>query len=525
MNCRATLLAFILALCGVAHASDIAPVARISTASGVVQGVIENNLAVFRGIPYARPPIGNLRWRAPQPVDPWKDVRDARRLSADCMQAPFGPTPAHGRHPVAEDCLYLNIWRPATDARKLPVMVWIHGGGFVNGGSSSPDSTGEGVATRGAVFVSFNYRLGRFGFFAFPALNEEHIGEAKGNFGLMDQIAALRWVRHNIERFGGDADNITVVGESAGGISINMLLTSPSTRGLFDRAIIQSGGGRKLVRTRYLTKDVPDAVSAATLGIKFAKSKGIEGADAAALAKLRELSADAVTSGLNMVSLLMPDRALFSGPVIDGQLFVESPEAAYAAGRQHPVPSIVGATSSDLSLSFAKSVDDAFALFGTDADAARAAYDPKGEGDLKRINNAIGSDRAMVEPARFIARSMSQLKQPVYAFRFSYVLEAKRSGSPYGAQHATDVPYAFDLLRAVHGDLVSPADARVAAAMCDYWVAFARTGDPNGAGRPTWPAYNAASDTILDFSSSGAPIAAPDPWRTRLDLLERLNAP
>ncbi|WP_161828195.1 carboxylesterase/lipase family protein [Steroidobacter agaridevorans] len=520
---RAILLAVLLVLSSVAYASDVAPVTRISTASGVVQGVIENNLAVFRGIPYAKPPVGDLRWRAPQPVDPWKEVLDARRLSADCMQAPFGPTPTQGRHPVAEDCLYLNIWRPASDARKLPVMVWIHGGGFVNGGSSSPDSTGEGVAARDAVFVSFNYRLGRFGFFALPALSAEHAEEAKGNYGLMDQIAALRWVRNNIDRFGGDANNITVVGESAGGISINMLLTSPSTSGLFDRAIIQSGGGRKLVRTRDLAKDVPDAVSAATLGIKFAKSKGIEGADAAALAKLRELSADAVTSGLNMVGLLVPDRALFSGPVIDGKLFVESPEEAYAAGRQHPVPLIVGATSSDLSLSYAKSVEDAFAIFGADAGTARSAYDPTGDGDLKRINNAIGSDRAMVEPARFIARSMSQLRR-VYAFRFSYVLEAKRSGSPYGAQHATDVPYAFDLLSAVHGDIVSPADGRIAAAMCDYWVAFARTGNPNGASRPTWPAYNAAADAILDFSSSGAPIAAPDPWRARLDLMERLNA-
>jgi para-nitrobenzyl esterase len=520
---RAILLAFMLVLSGVAYASD-PPLTRIETASGIVEGVIENNLAVFRGIPYAKPPVGDLRWRAPQPVDPWKEVRDARRLSPDCMQAPFGPAPAQGRHPLAEDCLYLNIWRPATAARKLPVMVWIHGGGFVNGGSSSPDSTGEGVAERGALFVSFNYRLGRFGFFAFPALDEEHVEEAKGNFGLMDQIAALRWVRHNIERFGGDANNITVVGESAGGISINMLLTSPSTGGLFDRAIIQSGGGRTLVRTRYLRKDVPDAVSAATLGIRFANSKGIDGTDATALAKLRELSADVVTSGLSMIGLLAPDMALFSGPVIDGKVFVESPEDAYAAARQHPVAIIIGATSSDLSLSYAKSVDEAFAIFGADADAARSAYDPKREGDLKRINNAIGSDRAMVEPARFIARSMSELNQPVYAFRFSYVLEAKRSGSPYGAQHASDVAFGFDLLAAVHGAVVSPADARVAATMCDYWVAFARTGNPNGAGRPTWPSYNAATDAILDFASSGAPIAGPDPWRPRLDLVERLNA-
>jgi para-nitrobenzyl esterase len=278
-----------------------------------------------------------------------------------------------------------------------------------------------------------------------------------------------------------------------------------------------------LVRTRHLTNETPDVVSATTLGTKFAKSKGIDGTDAEALAKLRMLSADAVTSGLNMVSLLVPDMALFSGPVLDDTLFVESPETVYAAGRQHPIPIIVGATSSDLSLSYAKNTDEAFAIFGADADGARSAYDVKGEGDLKRINNAIGADRAMVEPARFIARAMSRLHQPVYVYRFSYVLEAKHKDSPYGAQHATDVPFAFDLLRAVHGDAVSAQDAGVAQAMCDYWVSFARSGNPNGAGRTTWPTYRADADEILEFSSSGAPLAHTDPWRARLDLVERLN--
>ncbi|MBB6091218.1 para-nitrobenzyl esterase [Povalibacter uvarum] len=495
---------------------------RVRTESGSVAGVQEGALVVFRGIPYAKAPVGDLRWRAPKHVERWKGVRTVDKLSPDCMQGAFGVVPPGGRHPVAEDCLYLNVWRPARAARKLPVMVWIHGGGFVNGGSSSADSTGEGIAARGVLFVSFNYRLGRFGFFGFPALNDEQSAGGRGNYGLMDQIAALQWVRRNIEAFGGDADNVTVVGESAGGISINMLLTSPSTSGLFDRAIIQSGGGRDLVRRRTLTDDLPGALSATTLGSLFARSKGIEGTDAAALSRLRALSAEEITSGLNMVSLLLPERALFSGPVIDGRLFTETPEAAYAAGRQHPMPVIIGTTSSDLSLHTAKSIDEAFAAFGSSAALAKELYDPQKSGELKRINNAIGADRAMVEPARFIARSMVRLRQPVYSYRFSYVLDAKRAASPYGAQHASDVPFAFDRLNAVHGAGVSTGDSAMAAAMSDYWVAFGKAGDPNAGGRTSWPRYG-EDEQILEFAADGFVRARADPWRRRLDLVEALQ--
>lgn len=496
---------------------------EVRTEGGVVRGVIEQHSVVYRGIPYAQPPIGAWRWRAPQPVARWQGVRDASRLSPDCMQAPFGLTPPGGRHPVAEDCLYLNIWRPLERARKLPVMVWIHGGGFVNGGSSSPDSTGEGVAKRGVLFVSFNYRLGRFGFFGFPALSEEQPQESKGNYALLDQIAALEWVRRNIENFGGDSRNVTVVGESAGGISINLLLTAPHAKGLFERAIVQSGGGRGLVRPRHLAHDWPQAPSAHTLGLRFAKAKGIHGTDATALRQLRALSAEQVTSGLNMVSLLVPDVAMFSGPVIDDRLIVETPEEAYAAGRQHPVPLIVGATSADLSLQMANTVEDALAVFGANAVEARIAYGPEVASDLKRLNNAIGADISMVEPARFVARSMRRLAQPVYAYRFDYVLQAKRLESPNGAQHATDVPYAFDVLGAVHGNAVTSADARVAAAMCDFWTAFAKSGIPQASGYPAWPIYETATDEIAEFASDGRVTVRPDPWRARLDLVERLH--
>jgi para-nitrobenzyl esterase len=422
--------------------------------------------------------------------------------------------------------LYLNIWKPASVGdRQLPVMVWIHGGGFVNGGSSSADSTGEGIAARGLLFVSFNYRLGRFGFFAFPALNDEPTHrfpvEAKGNYGLMDQVAALRWVRRNIAQFGGDPNNVTVVGESAGGISIHLLLTAPITRGLFDKAIVQSGGGRTLLARRHLTHDVANAKSATTLGLEFARKQGIAGRDREALQALRSLNAKQIASGLNMVSLLGGDASLFAGPMVDDVLLVEPPESVYLAGRQHRVPMIVGTTSADLGWNSAATLDEAFATFGPGADLARSLYGPRGDSDLKRINSAIGADRIMAEPARFIARSMERQKVPVYYYRFSYVLESKRPGSPWGAQHATDVPFAFDRLEAVHGPAVTAADRQVSRAMAGYWANFAKRGDPNDATLPQWPRYQRAADTILEFTADGPAVAKADPLRRRLDLIEQ----
>lgn len=497
--------------------------AATRTEGGLVQGTIDGDVLAYKGIPYAQPPVGALRWRAPQPVRAWQGVRDGSRLAPDCMQAPFGPSPASGRHPVSEDCLYLNIWRPSSSAQKLPVMVWIHGGGFVNGGSSSLDATGERMAARGLVFVSFNYRLGRFGFFGLPALNAEHPGEASGNYGLMDQVAALKWVRRNIAQFGGDPAKVTLVGESAGGMSINYLMASPAARGLFARAIVMSGAGRKLPRERYLTRDLPDAASATTLGLAFARKHGIAGDDAKALAALRALSAEQVTDGLNMMTVLLMDKSLFGGPVIDGRIVVETPEATYAAGRQQKVPLIVGATTWDLGLNLAKTPDEAFAAFGPDADAARRAYDPDGQSRIEAINIAIGGDRTMVEPARFVARAMNAAGVSVYEYRFSYVLESMRAQSPFGAQHATDVAFAFDRLRAFHGAAVTPADERVSAAMADYWANFAHTGDPNGKGLPAWPVYRTSEDRLLDFGADGNIAAKPDPWRARLDLAERAS--
>lgn len=277
---------------------DKAP--NIKIESGTVKGVTEGEVSSFKGIPYAAPPVDEYRWRPPQPVKPWDGVRDATEFGPNCAQGGWGAAPGTIAEGSSEDCLYLNLWVPA-EAKpddRLPVMVWIHGGAFVGG---SGNTSGEQFAKQNVILMTFNYRLGRLGHFAFPALSEEHPEEPKGSYAFMDMIAALKWVKENISAFGGDPDNVTIFGFSAGGVSVHSLLTIPAARGLFHKAISESGGGRDGVLTgRPINKENADplyTVSAETIGINFARKHGIEGTDAAALAKLRALSVEEVVDG------------------------------------------------------------------------------------------------------------------------------------------------------------------------------------------------------------------------------------
>ena len=309
-------LAAVAAATGLGTAAPAQAPAVVKVDTGELQGVLDDGVVSYKGIPFAAPPVGDLRWRPPQTAARWTGVRQAAEYGANCMQGRFGgpppgaaarpgapPAPGNAAVPApSEDCLFLNVWRPAdATARKLPVMVWIHGGGFVFGSGNLPGAAGGPFATQGVVLVTINYRLGRFGFFAFPALSREHPDETKGNYAYMDQIAALQWVRRNIAAFGGDPDNITIFGFSAGGVSVHSMLASPQARGLFHKAIAQSAGSRDSVLTaRPLREDGVDPnypVSAETIGITFARSMGIEGTDPAALARLRALSAEQVLQG------------------------------------------------------------------------------------------------------------------------------------------------------------------------------------------------------------------------------------
>lgn len=488
----------------------------VSVEGGQVRGDIKAQVASFKGIAFAQPPLGALRWRAPRAALPWRGIKEALSYGPDCMQVPFpGDAAPLGVKP-AEDCLYLNVWTAAHfKGRKLPVMVWIYGGGFVNGGSSPPEYDGSAFARDSVVLVSFNYRLGSFGFFAHPALSAEQAGEPLGNYGLMDQIAALKWVQRNVARFGGDPNNVTVFGESAGGMSVNALLTSPLAKGLFQKAMIESGAGRAgMLKPRKLTGS-PD--SAEAKGLALAHSFGIEGSDAAALARLRALPAETLLGSLNMATMATNPNYV-GEPIEDGVLEVGTPVTLYAAGKAYAVPVVVGANSMDIGFMRASTLDELFAQFGEDAAAARAAYAMNPATPVMAAAFKAGGDQAMIEPAREIARRLS-VHQPVFEYRFSYVAESLRATTP-GAPHATEIPYVFDTVAARYGKDLTAADEEAAQVMHAYWVGFAKTGVPQALGYPAWPAYREQTDEILDFTANG-PLAGPDPWKVRMDLAQR----
>jgi len=508
-------------------AGNAAPPAMVRVDSGQLQGVVDDGVVSYKGIPFAAPPVGELRWRPPQPVAPWTGVRQAAEFGADCMQGRFGPPPGPGASPgraPSEDCLFLNVWSPASAApgAKLPVMFWIYGGGFTGGSSSMPGTSGTQFAKQGVVMVAVNYRVGRFGFFAFPALSRERPDETKGNYAYMDQIAALQWVKRNIAAFGGDPNNVTIFGFSAGGVSVHSLIASPMARGLFHKAIVESGGSRDSVLTaRPMRADGVDPnypVSAETIGINFARSMGIEGSDEAAMASLRALSADQILRGAPGANA----RNYETTPILDGKLVTETAETAYKAKHEPRIPLMLGSNSADTAGNRVRATtkEQLFARFGQWSAQAKAAYDPDGSTDLATLVSRANNDFGQAEPARFAADAFAANGSPVYRYRFSYVQTAMREQMRTGAPHGGEIAFVFGTLTARPGSTLSPEDQAVSRMAQSYWVNFAKTGDPNGTGLPAWPRHDPRKDSIFEFRPDGSAGAGPDAWKARLDVMK-----
>jgi para-nitrobenzyl esterase len=488
-----------------ADAPDGPPTAQVG--QGVLVGARAGGVESFKGVAYAAPPVGPLRWRPPTPAPAWTGPRQATQVGAICIQPPANGDNGVGPLPMSEDCLTLNIWAPETRAGPLPVMVWIHGGGYGNGSGTAPLYDGTSLARRGVVLVTINYRLGRLGFFDHPALAAERpAGEAAGNYGVMDMIAALEWVRDHIAAFGGDPEQVTVFGESAGGVAVSQLMVSPRARGLFHRAAIQSGLGRQ---EGSLPGDTDP------LSPRSARARGRAWAQAAGVAPTAE-----ALRAVPPEALLGPAPDFFGGDLIltDGVIVPMDVEAAFARGLQAPVPLLIGTNSAEFwwmkpsDMSAYGALDDG--LTDDLRDALIAAYDGQAGYDAHLV-----SDLVFNEPARRLARLHAATGQPTFLYRFD-VVSAAMPEPHSGATHASERQYVFDNLGASPW-ATDEMDRRAATLMADYWTAFGRTGDPNGGARLMWPDLRARVDELLEFGNDG-PRVLPVPNAQRLDLIERL---
>lgn len=492
---------------------------QVAVTGGVIEGAVgmDASVRVFRGVPFAAPPVGDLRWKAPQPVPTWKGVRRADEWGTRCMQGPmFGPLQSREKT-MGEDCLYLNVWTTAkTATEKRPVLVVFHGGGFAAGSASEGRTDGEWFARQGIVVVAPNYRLGVFGFLAHPELSKESTGRGSGNYGMLDQAMALEWVQANIAAFGGDPGNVTVNGESAGSLSVSALMASPLTKHLFHKAIGESGAFFSSptgeIEETALSEKEQD-------GVKFAASVG-----AGSLADLRAKPAD------ELLAAVMKTGGWGYSPGVDGYFLPEKVSATYAAGKQSRIPLLAGWTSSEMGMAVAMNpqkptvasfAEQAKKQFGDRAPAALQVYAAANDTEVLQAAADLASDLFISYSTwKWIEVHARTGQAPVYRYRFDRVLPEANGSNRFGASHAVDIEYAFNTLDSKTAAW-QPADRQTAFTFATFFANFVKTGNPNGPGVADWPEWGKTRQVMYVDAVSKA---GPEQGRARYEFIDSVVA-
>ena len=499
--------AFALAL-GILVAGRVsAQMLHVKVAQGELAGKTEGSVAAYLGIPFAAPPVGENRWRPPEKPASWKGERKADRFSASCRQAVspngFGPWSAEYviSNEASEDCLYLNVWTAAkTAGEKLPVLVWIYGGGFNSGGTSVVIYNGARLASKGIIVVSLNYRVGAYGFLAHPELTAESPSRASGNYGLLDMVAGLRWVHDNIASFGGDPARVTISGQSAGAASVHHLISSPLAKGLFNQAIAQSGSGMGLA--------VPDRAAAETLGKAVANTGGTP----RTLAQLRKLSAAELDA-------LVGNPGMRFGPIVDGLFY---PDAATVGANTNDTPILTGMTANEMTglnpnyghFTVASFNAQLNSVYGKYAKEFAVLYPAADDRQAWISADALARERALASMYFWARDRLAHTKHPIYAYLWTHI-EPGPDSARYLAFHSSEVPYVFDTLDTAKRPFTD-VDRRLAGQLGTYWVSFVKTGDPNGGGQPRWPQLTTADKQILEIGDSTRTRVVLDPDRLAL---------
>ncbi|MGH9752819.1 MAG: carboxylesterase/lipase family protein [Blastocatellia bacterium] len=468
---------------------------------GLISGSVVDGVRNYKGIPFAAAPVGELRWKAPRPVAAWEGVRESKDFGPDCPQAPYPQSSLYYSAPrkQSEDCLCLNVWTAAKAGEKRPVMVWIHGGALTRGSGATLAYDGTAMAKKGVVLVTINYRLGPLGYLAHPELTAESPNRSSGNYGALDQIAALKWVQKNIAAFGGDPGRVAIFGESAGSWSVNVLVASPLAKGLFHRAIGQSGGS--FGPMAYLKEDRDSRRSAEKVGEAFAKAAGADSIKA-----LRALPAEKIVEVFNN----NPEGRNFrTQPNADGWALPDEIRNIFAQGKQNDVPVILGSNANEMTTltvpaMIPKTMEDyrkrVETQYGPMIKEFDALYPVKSEADIAAAFLGSLRDTTFTLPMRTWARMTATGRSKAYLYFFSHV--PPNPNSKYlGAYHAGEIVYVFNNLNR-RNPLLQEADYKLAEMMSNYWVNFATTGNPNGKGLPKWAPYNRQTEAYLDFGDT-----------------------